>query len=337
MIVLIPFACTTAQNVGINVPNPAWPLDISAGQGVIRLGTTTSTYGSVLELKNINGSASYIGAINFNDAVNLYPGQIGYLSDHNLTFRTNTYERMRLDSEGRLGIGTINPTYTLDVHAEEANLRLNTNSALGAEIVLTTTVPNSVYLGQISFKNVSGTATGYIKYGNDNRMIFYTNSIDRVIINGEGRVGMSISPNEYRLNVSGNASKSVSGEWMGNSDARLKKNIQPLNSQLMLDKLLMLDGITYEWNDDITGYTRPEGIQYGFTAQNIQQVFPTLVEEDNLGYYQTAYGTYDAMVVEAIRALDTKIKLLQAENDELKQIIKNGRSKRVGELKKELK
>jgi hypothetical protein len=33
------------------------------------------------------------------------------------------------------------------------------------------------------------------------------------------------------------------------------------------------------------------------------EVFPELVEEDNLGYLQTAYGTYDAMYVECIRAL----------------------------------
>jgi|GEM_PF-2753792 len=54
---------------------------------------------------------------------------------------------------------------------------------------------------------------------------------------------------------------------------------------------------------------------YGFTAQNIQEVFPSLVEEDNLGYLQTAYGTYDAMYVEAIKAL-------HAENKGLKEKIK---------------
>ena len=47
-------------------------------------------------------------------------------------------------------------------------------------------------------------------------------------------------------------------------------------------------------NHDKTGNERPEGIQYGFTAQNIQANFPTLVAEDNLGYLQTAYDTYDA-------------------------------------------
>ena len=83
----------------------------------------------------------------------------------------------------------------------------------------------------------------------------------------------------------------------------------------MIEKLLALKGVTYEWNDDKTGSQRPEGIQYGFTAQNIQEVFPTLVEEDAKGYLQTAYGTYDAMTIEAIR-------YLYLENQQLKQDIK---------------
>jgi hypothetical protein len=45
-------------------------------------------------------------------------------------------------------------------------------------------------------------------------------------------------------------------------------------------------------------------------AQDIQSVCSTLVEEDKLGYLQTGYGTYDAMRVEAIRALHEEIEKL---------------------------
>ena len=62
----------------------------------------------------------------------------------------------------------------------------------------------------------------------------------------------------------------------------------------------------------VTGNNRPTELQYGFTAQNIQEVFPLLVEEDNLGYLQTAYGTYDAMYVESMRALQQQIDEQQA-------------------------
>ena len=114
-----------------------------------------------------------------------------------------------------------------------------------------------------------------------------------------------------------NASKATAGNWTANSDRRLKKNIQSLNSQKMLNDLLALKGVTYEWNDTTTGYERPDGTQFGFIAQNIQEVFPTLVTEDNNGYLQTAYGTYDAMTIEAIRALNDKIERLELKNKQL--------------------
>ena len=137
-------------------------------------------------------------------------------------------------------------------------------------------------------------------------------------LNYNGLVGMGRTAATNRLEVEGEASKTVAGSWVGNSDARLKKNITPLPADEMLEKLLSLQGVTYEWEDDVTGSQRPEGIHYGFVAQNIQEVFPTLVEEDNLGYLQTAYGTYDAMLVEAIRALNVRIEQLEGENKVLK-------------------
>jgi hypothetical protein len=132
------------------------------------------------------------------------------------------------------------------------------------------------------------------------------------------KVGIGRNPVTNLLEVEGTASKSSAGDWVANSDARLKKNIQALDSDETIQKLLALQGITYEWNDDKTGSKRPEGIQYGFTAQNIQEVFPTLVEEDALGYLQTAYGTYDAMIIEAIRYLYNENQLLKQEIEDLR-------------------
>ena len=105
--------------------------------------------------------------------------------------------------------------------------------------------------------------------------------------------------NEFEVN--GNASKSSAGSWLGNSDARLKKDIQPLDDALQ--KIMQLKGITYQWNDNKTGIKRPEGIQMGFTAQNIKDIFPNEVSTDAQGFLQTAYGTYDALIVEAIKEL----------------------------------
>ena len=158
-----------------------------------------------------------------------------------------------------------------------------------------------------------------IGVGDASRDFFiWHNGLDRFYINENGLIGIGRTPATNKLEVEGDASKSTAGDWLANSDARLKKNITPLSAQNTLDKLLQLQGVTYEWNDDKTGTQRPAGVQYGFTAQNIQAVFPTLVNEDNLGYLQTAYGTYDAMYVEAFRALNDKVEKLEKENAALK-------------------
>jgi hypothetical protein len=135
------------------------------------------------------------------------------------------------------------------------------------------------------------------------------------------KIGIGREPLTNELEVEGNASKSSAGDWLANSDARLKKNIKPLDSNEMLNKLLSLQGVTYEWNDDKTGSKRPDGVQFGFTAQNIQQIFPTLVEEDALGYLQTSYGTYDAMMVESLRALHNENIALKAELTAIKEMV----------------
>ena len=142
-----------------------------------------------------------------------------------------------------------------------------------------------------------------------------------------GRFGIGRDPVTNKLEVQGTASKATAGSWLANSDARLKKNIKPLTSERMLDKLLALQGVSYEWDDDKTGSQRPEGIQYGFTAQNIQEAFPTLVTTDNQAYLQTPYGTYDAMTVEALRALNEKIIQLEKDKTKLRTQLKNLRSK----------
>lgn len=153
----------------------------------------------------------------------------------------------------------------------------------------------------------------------DRFFFFDGESGQNVFFINNGRFGIRRDASTNALEVGGDASKSTAGSWLGNSDARLKKNIIPVTNAL--EKLLQLKGVQYEWNDHQTGYPRPTGMQMGFTAQNVQEVFPEKVSTDAQGFLQTAYGTYDPLLVEAIReltkkveALELKIKLLQENN-----------------------
>ena len=221
-------------------------------------------------------------------------------------------EGLRIDNNGQVGIGISSPNALLDLSDGSGNndvlLRFNTERSWQFEEQGSGANTNLVLKSSSTGKNFN-------MLSSDGSTIASFRAID-----GNGsKVGINkiIGSNDNTLEVNGNASKSTAGDWLANSDARLKKNIEPLESQVILNKLLDLQGVTYEWNDDKTGNERPEGLQYGFTAQNIQAVFPTLVTEDSKGYLQTAYGTYDAMYVEALRALNDENVALKEKVEEL--------------------
>ncbi|MCU0341801.1 MAG: tail fiber domain-containing protein [Spirosomaceae bacterium] len=132
-------------------------------------------------------------------------------------------------------------------------------------------------------------------------------------LSAPGNLGIGRLPTAgFRLEVEGDAAKNTAGNWSSHSDRRLKKNITYLNSHDALAKVMQLKGVTYEWNDTQTGSKRPEGIQYGFVAQEIKEVFPTKVRTDDKGFLMTAYGDYDPMLVESIKALK---QLIDAQNE----------------------
>ena len=102
---------TASGRIGIGNGAPAFPLNVTAPQAVARFITTNNIYGSVLVLDNTTAGLSYYGAVNFYDGV----GQIGCLSSGAMTFTTSSSERMRILSNGNVGVGNTNPGYLLVV------------------------------------------------------------------------------------------------------------------------------------------------------------------------------------------------------------------------------
>lgn len=155
-----------------------------------------------------------------------------------------------------------------------------------------------------------GAFSGYLDT-NFNRLYIEATSGTTPLIGGDfnlDRVGINRNINSLTntLEVGGTASKNAPGDWLANSDKRLKKEIHSISGLTALSRLTNLHGVSYFWNDTQTGNQRPEGVQYGFIAQDLMQEFPEHVTKDNQGFYQTAYGTYDAFYVEAIKELQAK-------------------------------
>ena len=98
----------------------------------------------------------------------------------------------------------------------------------------------------------------------------------------------------------------VSGDVVISSDARLKSNIVSLGSTL--SKLLQIDGKSYE----IKGKQK-----IGVLAQEIQEVFPELVSEDD---NEMLAVNYQGLVPVLINALKEQDKIIKTQEERLSKI-----------------
>ena|GEM_PF-3306411 len=96
------------------------------------------------------------------------------------------------------------------------------------------------------------------------------------------------------------------------SDRRLKMNILSLETDV-LTKISKLNGVTYDWNDTYKalqpGHAK-DGRQLGLIAQDVAEVFPELVIENDNGYLGVSYAKLSAVLVEGIKALDHNVDTL---------------------------
>ena len=101
--------------VGFGNPAPVYSIDVLAYQAIGRFVSTNHPYGSVVELRNLqtNGDNYYLGAVNFNNAANGTPGQIGYTAG-NSTNSNNDYLEFRVGGTTGLRIQADPFGYGLD-------------------------------------------------------------------------------------------------------------------------------------------------------------------------------------------------------------------------------
>jgi hypothetical protein len=119
------------------------------------------------------------------------------------------------------------------------------------------------------------------------------------------------------------------------SDEKLKENIQPLNNGL--DKIMKLDVKTYNFKtSEFPEMNLPVGKQSGFTAQNMESIFPELVrfnvakKEQPVEFKAVNYVGLIPVLTEAIQEQqnqleekDAEIKILEKRLDDLTLIVKS--------------
>jgi Chaperone of endosialidase/Head domain of trimeric autotransporter adhesin len=220
---------------------------------------------------------------------------------------------MMVLKNGNTAIGSFKPDYKLDV-GDRMRLRGGGTLASSAGIWLN----NVENTGQVGFLGVyNNEMIGWYGTGGSSwNLMMNVNT---------GFVGIgTVSPSQ-KLHVVGNIC--YTGSIAACSDIRYKKNISSINNAL--NSVLKLKGIYYDWEKEKfkdKGFT--DDRQLGFSAQEVEKLFPQIVLTDQHGYKSVDYGRLTPVLVEAVKEQQQQIseqqeqiKNQQQQIDELRKII----------------
>jgi hypothetical protein len=270
----------------------------------------------------INGTQVYAGADNYQrisagDQYSLSRAAIGfgynastewdikYSSYGNHSFWTgndwgSSTEKMRIKSDGNVGIGTTSPTAKLHIYGDGSirGLRINaTATNQYSEIQLAADsrefrlgVPGSTASAANKFYIYDATAGDF-----------------RFILSTDGNIGIGTTTPSYKLDVAGTIR--ATGDVIAYSDARVKENVNTITDALT--KVTSLRGVSYTRNDN-----EDKSEKVGVIAQEVLEVLPQVVQQDTNGNYSVAYGNMVGVLIEAIKEQQKQI-------DELKYLLQN--------------
>ena len=147
----------------------------------------------------------------------------------------------------------------------------------------------------------------YFSWGYDGKYNYFADPIT---------IGNATKPTGYALWVQGNAWSTGAFQ---SSDARYKKNIREIENAL--DRILKIRGTSFVFRtDEFKDYQFAEGLQFGFIAQELENVFPEMVKTENNGYKSVNYSEMIPVLVEALKEQQKKI-------EELEQVVQSFRQK----------
>ena len=108
---------------------------------------------------------------------------------------------------------------------------------------------------------------------------------------------------DYTLRVYGNLRTNGIDEL---SDERWKKDVVKIEDALQ--KVLAMKGVYYNWKtEDFPENKFSDKHQVGFIAQELEKILPEVVSTDSKGYKSVMYGHVVALLVEAIKDLESQL------------------------------
>ena len=281
----------TGGFVGINTNSPSQQLHVNGSTRSNNVAIGTGQYGNTIQAisdSNLNISAS-----------------------SGIYFVNGTSTNMILNSAGCLGIGTTAPSYRLEVQggniaANGGAIYVRSNPSVSWDFYKISTDGAYIFhlLKQASLRIQRNNTTdgGETSEGE----VLYASAVD-------GNVGIGTITPAYTLDVSGTIR--ATGDVIAYSDARVKENVETITNAL--DKVTSLRGVTYTRKD-----IDDKSEKIGVIAQEVLEVLPQVVSQDDEGQYSVAYGNMAGVLIEAIKELKSQNDTLQSRIQQLESLVK---------------
>jgi hypothetical protein len=276
------WAPTPSTITYLNFSNAQYPTPPTWGS----LGYGIRDNNGTLEFKNSGGSWSSIQS-----TVNTLLGATGQWSTSGSSIYYNG---------GNVGIGELSPATRLQVG--------NGGDGYANGLTIRSNYP-TIYL-----RDVDG--RGAMIHNNSN-ILYFISSGDITGVANVGNNWVSQANGYWPLYLNLNTNDAVFGGnvyafgYFHNSDARLKKDIIPIENGLEIVK--KLTGVSYKWKAN-------DRQALGVIAQDVAKVLPSAVREDKEGTKSVEYDQLIAPMIEAIKEQQSEIDSLKHEIEILKQI-----------------
>jgi hypothetical protein len=339
IISILLFASFVEAQTGIGTTTPAVKLHVKSNGSIFRLEGSDHAYMELFP----QGSSTRFGLIGFPNTSSTQLTFMNQFTTGSMAFGTNGTNKMLLNSDGKLGIGSSSPGTSLHI---ENGSTFGTPAITSSPSILVYNTNNSSSTANSTVSvRTAGTGSGKPYFSLDVNGAFgysmgINNPTDQLIINASWDFNTTAANNAIIINRTGQTRVAIpffggsfSNDWPSGwggglatydisaagiyyngltqrSDKRLKNSINEFGNEV-IERYLKLRPITYFWNQD---KPRDTNLQYGLIAQEVEKLFPEMVltATDSM---QTKSVNYQALHAISLKVIQTQ----QIEIDALKK------------------